>query len=200
MNLKEIFITNKTNFRIAGALLVVVAVIAGIAFTKSYAVTTVNGRAIPAKQFFANYRMSVVYTENMRKALAGQGVTSTPTFSSENELKALVLTELVERSLVKEALAREVGSDLDVLVTQKIGKYENDSALKNVAQALYGITFETYKEEILIPQAEHDILSGRLFLKGQKYEEWLSETKQSAKVEVFSDDFEWNGTGVVNVK
>lgn len=190
MNFKELFITNKTNFRIAGALLAIVVIVFIVAFTKSYDVATVNGASITARQFSANYRMSSFLVNNIRKANA------TTTLMSDNELKAIVLTELIERSLVESAVKAEVGDDLNDLVARKVEKYANDATLKNAALTLYGGTFEEYKQEVLIPQAERDILAGRLYLKKQTYDAWAVEAKKSAHVEIFSKDFFWNGSVV----
>ena len=131
---------------------------------------------------------------------SGDSATSTPAIMSDAEIKTSVLMGLIERALIRDGARAEAGSGLDALVREKVSKYENDATLKNAAQTLYGFTPEEYQAEILMPQAEQDILAGRLFLKGQRLDAWLKEAKKSARVNIFSRNFRWSGEFVESQK
>ena len=203
------FFLNKTNIRILAALVLAIVIAVIVISSGWYYVATVNGTPITARAFFKNYRASTISADTLSKMYAeraqnqfgsGDSATSTPAIMSDAEIKTSVLMGLIERALIRDGARAEAGSGLDALVREKVSKYENDATLKNAAQTLYGFTPEEYQAEILMPQAEQDILAGRLFLKGQRLDAWLKEAKKSARVNIFSRDFSWDGEKVVYAK
>lgn len=163
--------------------------------TGYYPIAFVNGSFVSAQQFETSYGASMRYHAQAVKTY-GAGGEAEYEFS-EQEVEASVLTYLIEAELVRIAASREVGSDFGPLVEDKVGRYENDPGLARAAEALYGLTFPKFRMEILIPQAERDIFTGRLFLRGQTFDAWLTEEKQDARVFIFSRRFRWDGGKVV---
>ena len=39
-----------------------------------------------------------------------------------------------------------------------------------------------------MPQAKREILMGRLYLKGEKYEDWVAQKRKEAAVSIYSDE------------
>ena len=154
----------------------------------------ISGRILFAREFSRNYEAAALYYRNLVK-------TYEPNLPSEKTLSVLdlqvsVLNQLVENRLVDRALGEEVRDDLKGLVEARVGKLQNGEDLTKAVQALYGLSYKDFEEAVLVPQAKLDILTGRLFLKGKKIEEWLSEAKTASKVIIFSREFTWDGKEV----
>lgn len=165
----------------------------GLIRSNRYPIAVVNARLISAHTFLGQYQAALTYYRNMR--------TTYPTLSADYppetvQLKASVLEQLIETALIREAVEKEVGDDLDYLISNKLGRYEADGEFQRAAETLYGLRFPEVRRGMLIPQAEREILAGRLFLNGKNFEEWLVDAKRSAAVTILSGQFRWNGGGV----
>jgi hypothetical protein len=160
-----------------------------------YPILIVDGSAVSARRFSKNYRAASFYQDNLIKTY-GQGQSPIEPVSGK-DLEAMVLNQLVEAKLVDAGVRREVEGDLEYLVAGKIQKYDESRDLKGAATSLYGMPYSDFREEVLVPQAERDILAGRLYLRGESVEEWLAREKESAQVTVFSKRFRWDGNQIV---
>ena len=159
-----------------------------------YPIALISGRILFAREFSRNYQAAALYYRNLVK-------TYDPDFSSDKTLSAVdlqvsVLNQLVENRLVDQAVKEEVGDDLGGLVEARISKLQSGEDLKKAAQALYGLSYKDFEEAVLVPQAKLDILSGRLFLKGEEIEKWLVAAKRVSRVIIFSRKFTWDGSEV----
>lgn len=176
----------------ASAILVLLAVY--LVASDRYPIAMVNGQAIGAKRFRSQYRAAQTYLGNARKAVAG---TSTSSNIPDSELQAVVLDQLIESTLAQQGAEKEVGGDLDYLVENKMANYDSDQKLAAAASGLYGISYADFRKDFLVPQAEADILLGRLYLRGEKLEDWLKNARASARVSIFSSKFRWDGSKVM---
>lgn len=166
-----------------------------------YPILLINGSPVPASRFWKNYQALSFYQANYRSRWAenSAAVGSPPAVSMEDkELKALILDRLVDAAIVSAGARRELGKDLDFLLTEKIRAYDSNSELKSAAGFFYGMDFDDFRREVLVPQAEIDILVGRLYLRGEKFEEWLKKQREAARVIVFSPHFRWDGGKIVS--
>lgn len=161
---------------------------------RRYPIMIVNGETVSAARFKMNYRSASVYYENLLKTYARTDLAPKPL--TQSDLEVGVLEQLVEAILVDHGVRREVGEDLDYLLQSKLGGYEETPALRSATETLYGLSYEDFLHEVLIPQAKKDILAGRFFLRGEKIDEWLREAKKSAHVTIFSKKFRWDGETV----
>ena len=159
-----------------------------------YPIAFVGAEPISARRVVMNYQSALRYHQNLQNTYAPYAAAETPPSA---ELRASVLSSLVEAALIHRGVTREVGGSLKNLVRSKVEKYDRDQRFKLAAETLYGLRFADFKREVLVPQAEKDILSGRLFLKGEKFDEWLEEAKRSAPVLIFSTRFKWDGESVI---
>ena len=156
-----------------------------------YPIVIVNGHFISKRTFLKNYGAAAVYYQNFLKTYR-QNYLPEKTANSD-DIQRSVLTQLIENSIVEGGARKEVGADLNALVEEKVSQASKEAGLDKKVQTLYGMYLDDFKKEILEPQAELDILTGRLFLTGENIDDWLGYAKKSAKVVIFSPQFRWNG-------
>jgi hypothetical protein len=178
---------------ILGAL--VVLVLAGLLFISygNYPIAIVNGSFISAQTYLKDYRALSLFNANLLKISppSSDVISTTP-----DEIARQTMDQLVENALVEQAAKKEAGGDFSALVGEKVDEAANKPQLESAAKTLYGLDIEDFKNEVLRPQAVRDILTGRLFLKGQNIDEWLAAEKKSARVIFFSGRFRWDGDHV----
>jgi hypothetical protein len=153
----------------------------------------VNGYSISARSFRKNLNFASIYYANLKQvyALEDSVVLSGPSF------RAAILDRLVESTLARQEAERIVGADLDGLVEGKVSRYRDDEKIREAAEALYGMTAAEFSRWVLVPQAERDVLTGRLFLEGKTLEDVLRGARRSARVIIFSEGLRWDGERVV---
>ncbi|MBI4086190.1 MAG: SurA N-terminal domain-containing protein [Candidatus Liptonbacteria bacterium] len=156
-----------------------------------YPIAAVNGRLISKRTFLKNYGAAAAYYQNVLKTYQQNSLTEKT--ASSDDIQRSVLTQLIENGIVEAGARKEAGADLNALVEEKISQASKEPGFDKAVQTLYGMNLDDFKKEILAPQAERDILTGRLFLKGGNIDDWLRDAKKSAKVIIFSPQFRWNG-------
>ena len=162
-----------------------------------YPVAIVNGHFITAKLFANDYAIASAYYQNIIVKSYGNS-SSTAGVLTSSEIQQSVLTGLIENVLIEDGARKEMGGDLNRLVNEKVSKATDIDGIDKAVKSVYGMSLDDFKKEILVPQAERDVLTGSLFLKGQKIEDWLSEAKKSSKVMILSGTFYWNGESVAS--
>ena len=164
-----------------------------------YPILLVNNQPVSAHEFWAMYQSAARYYQNVLATYSARMSTSTPLTNGPTpaELKASVLDQLIESNLIAGGLKQELGKSAEAMITERVGKYRANPSLAQAARALYGLSYADFEREVLVPQAQKDILSGRLFLKGQKIEAWLAAAKSAAQVTIFSPQFSWDGKRVI---
>ncbi len=163
-----------------------------------YPILSVNSRLLSARKFWKDYQANTVYYQNLISVYGSTAIfgNSSGTISNAEDLKISVLNKIIENSLISEQVKKELGADAEEIIQNKIKSLETDEVLKLSAQKMYGLSYDDFKDEILIPKAEQEILTGRLFLKGDKLEDWLLSQKKSSRVKLFSSEFYWDGVEV----
>lgn len=156
-----------------------------------YPIVMVNRHFISKRTFLENYKAASVYYQNFLKTY--QQNPPLEKVASPDDIQRSVLTQLIENSIVEDGARKEVGADLGRLVEEKVSQASKEPGLDKAVRTLYGMNLDDFKKEILAPQAERDILTGRLFLKGGNIDDWFQNSKKSAKVIIFSPQFHWNG-------
>lgn len=159
-----------------------------------YPVAIVNGHLITARMFVSDYAVASVYYRNILKTY--EKSSSTPDVLTPGQIQQSVLTGLIENVLIDDGARKEIGKDLDRLVNEKVVQAADTDGIEKAVKSVYGIDINDFKEEILVPQAERDVLTGSLFLKGQKIEDWLSAAKKSSSIMILSGKFYWDGENV----
>ena len=193
--LKNILIKNKLNL-ILLIIFILILVFGIIANLNYYPVISVNNVPISAKKLNINMRAAIYYFNTYKKLQEERGLNQNASISlkelSQEEIKLFVLNQLIENELIHQEVEKRIGSNLKDLVNEKINNYLNPE-LESAALEIYGLNKNDFKNEILIPQAEKDILAGRLFLENKNIADWLKEQKKQAKIIVFDKKIKWNG-------
>jgi len=193
--LKNILIKNKLNL-ILLIIFILILVFGIIANLNYYPVISVNNVPISAKKLNINMRAAIYYLNTYKKLQEerwfNQNTSASLKELSQEEIKLFVLNQLIENELIHQETEKRIGSKLKDLVNEKINNYLNPE-LESAALEIYGLNKNDFKNEILIPQAEKDILAGRLFLENKNIADWLKEQKKQAKIIVFDKKIKWNG-------
>ncbi|MBI4094395.1 MAG: hypothetical protein HY436_01155 [Candidatus Liptonbacteria bacterium] len=161
-----------------------------------YPVAFVDGAAVMNREFEKNYRVAL-HSLDAAGNIARRAEGALPLAAvSHLDIERAVFTELIEQRLIRAELARELGDDARRVVQNQLEKFADDAALRDAARNLYGLSFEEFRDDILVPQAERDVLDGRLFLEGRELDEWLSDAKRTSRVRIFSGTLFWDGAEV----
>lgn len=160
-----------------------------------YPVAVANGSIITANKFETEYAVAYHYYSN---ALADSKETDPRSLGFKKELRRAVMENLIEQALIAQDLAQRVGKDLPGIVANKILSVQktDQQTIEKTAKALYGLNLADFKSLVLAPQAQKEILQGRLFLEKQDYEKWLQEAKKNAKVFIITPEFYWQDLSV----
>lgn len=161
----------------------------------AYPVVLVNGTTISNEMYGSKYSAALSY---YRSALATYADAAAFGAAERRELRRAVLEGLVEEALVHEELLRREPKELGAVVENKIREALKDPDFPSAARTLYGLTSEGARRYLLVPQAEREILEGRLFLEQQELDAWLLAAKQAARVTLLIPGFSWNNGGVVS--
>lgn len=193
------FVRHRRNASILiGAGLLALVALAIFIASGRYPVMVVNGTFITAARFEKNYASATILHNNQLKINAeSPEALEVLKRVTPAELGAGVLDTLVVAALVERAASREAGRDLRALVEAKVGEFTNDPQVRSGVQTLYGMGYADFENEVLVPAAERDILEGRLYLRGQNYDDWLANERKNASVYVFSSRFRWGGERIV---
>lgn len=193
--IKNIF-KNKLNLFLFILLIIILFLIVLIALDY-YPVLIVNNNLITSKEVILNTKAALSLYENYKKIelsqLNDQGLIKDISY---NDVKAIVLNELIERILIHNEVKQRLGEDLPVLVNEKLNYYLTPE-IEKAGSVIYNLNKKDFINEILIPQAERDILTGRLFLENKKIDDWLNETKAKSEIIIFDPKFKWDNKQVV---
>lgn len=192
MNIKGIkkWLWVNWKYWVSGLVLVLI-VAAGIYFGSGrYPIAMVNNRSISAQDFRAAYSFAKTSGDTF---LRMYNPTSTKDVAqlSDKDLEIMVMDELVEDSLVHQEFIRQVGREAGPLLAKKVLQYERDPSFMEAAKQVLGVNLNDLQNMVLLPQAERDLLSGRLYLHGKNVEDWIKEARGKAQVSVFSNNMHW---------
>lgn len=180
----------------AGAVLLAVLWVLSLGY---YPILLVNGRVLTAHEYAVRYAAATRYSQKVVGAIDAVASSSVRADVTEGDLRAVALDQLVEEELVHETALAEFGSSYAMLVSDKVSKYDTDQKLQSASANLFGLSFPDFKKQVLYPQAERELLAGRLFLEGKNLNDWLAAARRDAKVHIFSNSFAWNGDRVVTI-
>jgi hypothetical protein len=152
-----------------------------------YPVALVDGDFLLARDLWSQYHVVRTYDEHAR---ALSGATSTV---SRAALERAVLGVMIETALVHRAIRAEVGVEAERLVAERADGFLGDAELLQAARAVYGTDAVAFRRMVLVPQAEREMLTGMLFLRGTRWEDWLEKAKREARVRIFAPGLRWEG-------
>lgn len=159
-----------------------------------YPIAIVNRHVLFVRTLRQNKAAATAYAANFYKAYGANprnAVAERPV-----EIEATVLQRLVEDEIIRQELAKRLGGDLSGLVSQKIEKYQNDKGLADASYQVFGLSPTDFAQKILIPEAQREILTGRLLLEDKDFGSWLVQARAQANVKIFSSSYSWVPAGV----
>jgi hypothetical protein len=181
------------------ALAVVVSAALGVLAFGAYPIATVNGEVIWTSSF-RSYLSSAVSYQQASRDTYGATSTSTPLLAAleqgETSLGAAALDDLVEQKLVEQGLENLVGDNTPRLVSDKLSSYRDRPELAGASRALFQLDPEAFTGAILAPQAEREVLNGRLYIDSDNVDEWLTHRRREAKVRIWFSPYTWSGEAV----
>lgn len=164
-----------------------------------YPAMSVNGFWLSQRQVEKNLAAAGRYEENFVRTYRPLLSSSSGTVNL-SDLKAAVLSSLVDQTLIHRVLKADLGPRFESLVHERLNEVVSSTEIFEAGRALYGLDREDFKEIVLVPQAERDLLTSRLFLKSKKLSDWLDLERRQSQVRVFSDKFYWDGERVAAKK
>ena len=174
-----------------------VALVFGVALSLAfgyYPIASVNGRMITAREFSSTFRAGMNYSQEFF-SMASSSVSSTQ--ASPMELQAVVLDQIVENVLVSQEVDKELGGDAKQLTNEKVARYDSSQKLHEAAARIFQMPYQDFAQLLLVPQAKRELLMGRLFLRNEKYEDWVARSRTEASVTLYSSEFKWQNGKIV---
>ncbi len=184
-------------------ILTIAALIIGgiyLILSRSYPAAIVNYQIIAVRDFYADYRASMTYYKNALDVYNEKDFAALESGEVKLEIQRAVLESLIEDILIDKELKSQIGFvELKKIVNRKIEESVGGQKIQEAVETLYGLSFEEFRERVLVPQAKREILEGRLFLQNPPVapDEFLRKLKSKARVLIFLPDFEWNGKEVI---
>lgn len=152
-----------------------------------YPIAIADGSLITAHRFRINYEAAYNYYQK-----AAKFYNSTSTFNTA-DFQASIFNQLVDNILIENELKKELGGNFNLVLNNKLKDINENQSLESNVAKIYGVDYSIFKQEVFVPEAEKDILTGRLFLNGQKLDDWLKSARSSARIIVLSPNFYWDG-------
>ena len=159
-----------------------------------YPVVIAHGNWISARDLSKEYGASRTYYTQ-----TGVVRRLSDSFKSEfgSELVRSSLDRLVEYALIERAVSDLVGRAAKGVVASKLNALGlSDPVIAEATAKLYGLSTQEFTRMVLAPQARREVLVDYLNKEENDVDQWLTETKMSARVLVFSPDFSWDGKQV----
>lgn len=165
---------------------------------QAYPIALVNLHFITLKSFEKDYMAAISYYRNLLKTYDKN---QTPVLDSpeiQQEISRAVVERSVENILIHQELKKQLkASELQKMVDNRIQEVLKGKDIEKQVRTLYGLSMGDFKERILKPEAEREIITGRLFLENKNFEDWLRDAKKQAQVAILLSNLKWDGSGVV---
>lgn len=177
-----------------------VMIAGGLAFnyllsTGRFPVAFVGLRPISARALDELSAAAMRYYENVLRTYGGDlNELNRPEF--KQDVRRAVFDKLIDDIIIRSELRKRIGKDLDLLVRSKLDKVESDQDFQHAAATLYGLEPKRFRRIFLVPQAEREILEGRLVFERREMDDWLAEARRMARVTILSPEFKWGEEGV----
>jgi len=115
---------------------------------------------------------------------------------TKQEVRRASLSKLIDEVLIKNELKKRLGKNLNLVVRNKLGEISKNEEFRNATTLFYGLNLNELERVFLIPQAEYEILEGRLIIEQKEIKDWLNNARHAANVTILSSEFKWNGASV----
>ena len=187
---------------ILGISLIFIAGIGYLIIARSYPITFVNWQPISLWSFKKDSATAIYYYQKALETYNKNQAGIIESSDVRQEIERAVLDKLIENALIHQELRKRLKSnELEKMVENKVEEIVKGKDIKEEVKTLYALSLNEFKERILKPQAEQEILAGRLLLENSLpaagLDEWLKEAKPKAKVIILLPNFEWKDGQVI---
>ena len=152
----------------------------------------VNNHPIFYKEFKPAYEIVYLFYRNDVQAF-NQNPALLESPEMKEELKRATVQSLIEKKIIEIELAKEIKpDDLKKRVGEKINNINlTDQTFQKGVEALYKLSVDDFKNMVLIPKAQEEILGTILADKGVNLIDWMNKTQKEAKIFIFLSDLKW---------
>lgn len=183
MNKKRILIL------ISSIIVIVIVIVIG---SQSYPVAFINWRPISLRAFKKDSGTAIYYYQKTLETYSQNDAAIINSPEVKTEIERAVINKLIENVLIHQELKKRLKNDeLEKMAENKVEETIKGKDIEKEIKILYDLSLDEFKERILKPQAEQEILASRLLLENKNFDEWLKETKSKAKVIILLPNFEW---------
>jgi uncharacterized glyoxalase superfamily protein PhnB len=181
---------------------VIIIVIVIVIVSQSYPIAFINWQPISLKSFKADSATAIYYYQKVLETYNENQAGVIESSEVQQEIRRAVLNKLIENALIHQELRKRLkNNELERMVENKIEETIKGKEIKKEVKILYDLSLDKFKERILKPQAEEEILAGRLLLENNLpaggFDDWLKEIKSKAKVIILLPNFEWTGQVII---
>lgn len=160
----------------------------------------VDGDFVSRARFETQLKAAIQYTETVAAKDPSAGEVNLPALRIE--LRRAVLDKLVEDTLVAHGARKKLGRTLDASIAGKLATVQDQIASDDFKAALsefYGLGVADFREFVLVPQAERELLEDVLRTEKSTAASWLDEARRAASVRILIRGLTWDGVQVANV-
>ena len=149
-----------------------------------------EGRFSETERFIKNYYEKASVTYNLAGIRPGD-----PAY--ETEVARATLGKLIDEELMHARLKTLVGKGLGSIVEQKIENAKPIGAdFAKAVETIYGLSLDRFTKAVLVPQAEEEILRGRMLAEQEDFDAWLTEARKTGNIIILHPYLTWNGEKV----
>lgn len=144
-------------------------------------------------------RQSAMHYANVQQVSAGWPEINF--YASDNQELLENIKKGTLSFLIEDTIIGQEGPNIDdafrVIVRERIeNALRSSQTAAEGAEKLYGLSFEDFRELVLMPQARRDVLREHFSTVNIDPDQWLAEVKRKKRVRLFFVPYRWNGETV----
>ncbi len=144
-----------------------------------YPVAVVNGGFIMARDFDKMAQSAEFFYSRALDTYNKGKVEGEQSENLRREVEKATLDKLIERKLIAVELKSRLAERAEVSVDKKLLTVENQN-LEGAARDLYGLSIADFREMVLRPEAEREVLRDIFRSENVSFESWLEAAKSGA--------------------
>ncbi len=162
-------------------------------FSRSYPVAFVGWREISSDKLKTDSAIGMYYYKKAIETYIQDKVEIMDSTEAKTTVQQAALNRLVENIFVHQELLRRLKEkEIQEMVDKKISDVLNKPNITQEVKTLYGISLEDFKNRLLVPTAEGEILESRLLLEGKSFNDWIREARSKNSVIILLPGFVWD--------
>ena len=113
----------------------------------------------------------------------------------KSEIKISTLDKIIEKIVISKGWKQYGGQNSEKIISQKVDKYLKGQSqkLSQAANTLFGLSLLDFRNLVLVPQAERELLEEKFKAESRDFGNWLKNQKAQANVTIFTKEYRWTG-------